>query len=576
MRKLKYLLVTVLSALVLITLIPFQKVNADTTYNHYLEMISEEISGYKIATKQISTKAYFTFFYYGLNDDFTTQDGNNLSHHYSDQTRTETLTVKVKNNEIDYTKDHNYFVINNHRFELGFKETTIEWKRVTTGEYTTGYTRYPSQMITITVNHEGVVKEVYRNEIYMDAYKRVTKTNESGKVSAYFDFDASLSTNRFIADTNYTLNFSEKQFFSLNKLRTEGKISFRSATEGFLNHLILIESENISLATKPGTYTATFKVDYQGEIYQHAMTINLVDNIPPVITGPDTIRAGLVKSLTDDYIIGLYRAFDNELDKEVAISIATNKYRGKERQLGTYDVELRASDGYNVSSKTIQITVVDDEAPVITGPSKIIISRGTYFNINRLKEMYKANDFIDGDIDIENAFVKTDDFTGNGEKVGLYKVVLAVSDRAGNIGSREILIEVSNDISNMFIVIDGLKTTFKISNGHKATADDFINGVFAVEPRYKRMDDLSYQMFNLDTYQASYSKLQEFNATIDISSTTGVNEQFRFAVEVVEASWFSNKKYSTTASALTSIGVVALLGVGVIVLVKVLKKKKRR
>lgn len=574
MNKIKLLF----TALLLVVLGMATKVipKAQTNYNDYLEIVAGGGGAYGIKTAAQGSNVNFTFWFYSLNQDGSTNDGNDLYHYYSDETTTSIIKARVNKNAIDYTQ-HNYLMINNNRFDLGVNDTFITYTKTTTGEYTAGYTRYPRQQIEIKVEHEGTTKTVYTNIIQMNSNGQVTKTNDSGNLRAYFGFDAELGTTKFLGVEEYTLNFSEKQFFSVNSLLSQGKIAFRTVNEGFQNHLILLVSENISTAASPGTYTASFKATYQGVEYTHQMQIHLIDNLPPVITGPDKLTVGTSKSLTADQIVSYYEAFDNELGQEVTVLLYHCGYFGKESLPGDYPATLNASDGKNVVTKNIVISVYDDVAPIITGPSKFIISTGTYFNVNKLKDYYVADDAVDGNIDMKNSFIRTDTFTGNGTKTGMYKIVLGVVDKSGNVGSKEILIEVTSRISNMFIVELGNKVIFNVPNNHKMTDDDVVNGIIAYNPRYSQVSSLQYRLFDMTTYESRYQEIHSFDAVVELSATNGLYEEFRVTINVVDSSWFSGKVEDNSSSGIIgTILVIVLVAVGVVIIVKAAKKKKNR
>ena len=83
-----------------------------------------------------------------------------------------------------------------------------------------------------------------------------------------------------------------------------------------------------------------------------AATINLVA-VTPDITGPDTVQKEKNQVLTLADILALY---NSDLG---GVSILSDDFTGNGATVGTYQIELVASDGTNQAVKTIEIEVLD-------------------------------------------------------------------------------------------------------------------------------------------------------------------------------------------------------------------------
>jgi hypothetical protein len=121
------------------------------------------------------------------------------------------------------------------------------------------------------------------------------------------------------------------------------------------------------------TITAT---DAVGNSSQCTTTIQLVDDVPPVINGASQVRAQAGTALSDNDILSKFTASD-EIDGDCTVTIKTNGYKGKESQIGVYTVLLNSLDSSgNVASDLITVEVDDTEGPVFYVNQTIIETFG--------------------------------------------------------------------------------------------------------------------------------------------------------------------------------------------------------
>ena len=181
---------------------------------------------------------------------------------------------------------------------------------------------------------------------------------------------------------------------------------------------------------EPGIYEITYEAtDTYNQTTTETIKVTVIKDEAPVIVAEDkTITQGTKFDPLEDVT-----ATDKEEGDIKKIEVVKNEV--KENKTGKYEVTYKVVDSYkNETTKTITVTVVENQKPVIHAEDKTI-----YLNeeFNPL-EGVTAEDPEDGKIkDIE---VTTNEV--NTEEVGTYKVVYKVEDSYGNVVEKEITVTV--------------------------------------------------------------------------------------------------------------------------------------
>jgi hypothetical protein len=108
----------------------------------------------------------------------------------------------------------------------------------------------------------------------------------------------------------------------------------------------------------------------------------------------------------------------------------------------------------NTATFTKQIEVIDDIAPMFSGPSTITKPTGSILTVNDIKGDITASDVKDGNR-TSYITVKEDNYTGFGDRVGSYTIIFEVSDTKGNIATHTVTVNVTDDIPPVWYVKDG-------------------------------------------------------------------------------------------------------------------------
>lgn len=151
---------------------------------------------------------------------------------------------------------------------------------------------------------------------------------------------------------------------------------------------------DLNKTNKLGKYNITIKsIDFSNNISTFDSTIEIVDDIPPIIDGPSYINANVNELLNEEEILKQFNVTD-DIDKNPTLKIIENEYKNNYQNVGEYTLTLQANDSNNnETKKTIQINVVDDDGPIFyLNKTQLTMYEGDKINTTSLiKNLIKSN-----------------------------------------------------------------------------------------------------------------------------------------------------------------------------------------
>lgn len=114
-----------------------------------------------------------------------------------------------------------------------------------------------------------------------------------------------------------------------------------------------------------GTYPIKLTVsDSSNNIETYQTEIQILDDIPPTIEGPDTINTTIETVLSSQDILDQFEIKD-EIDTSTKINIDDSSYQNNCKSIGKYSVKIKAIDiSGNSAEKVVTINVSDTSGPV--------------------------------------------------------------------------------------------------------------------------------------------------------------------------------------------------------------------
>src|SRR5690625_829571 len=309
----------------------------------------------------------------------------------------------------------------------------------------------------ITLTNVNTVKD--STTYYTVKDKNNVTSNVSDK-DLYLTYDESiglimgLPNNYFNGDT-LTLTFLTETTVVLNDIYNNQLYETTVPKDSSVGILLLADYMEFINGPIPNVVVAT----NQQEVYAVRFMAKEIeqDNKRPAIDGEEVFVTNVNNPYTIEYIQSQFSAWD-ETDGDVTdrIFIDSDEYSANRHKVGTYEIVIGVDDlSGNEAYVTVYVTVVDIDAPVITGNSSTV--NQSYTKLWDIEAFRKTLDVTDNYDDLSNSdiTVKTDNYTANFDKVGTYSIIFEAVDSSGNKSTFEKKVKVIDDVNP---TISGPKT----------------------------------------------------------------------------------------------------------------------
>lgn len=285
-------------------------------------------------------------------------------------------------------------------------------------------------------------------------------------------------------------------------------VSATDTEDGDLTKEIEVVEETVKI-DEVGTYEVTYKVtDKNNQTTTKTITVTVTENKKPVITAEDK---EVIQGRKLDELEGVSATDEEDGPLEVKVKDSTVNLE----EPGSYTITYEATDSYNqTSEKTITVTVLKDEAPVINAEDKTI-TQGTKF---KPLDGVTAEDKEDGEIkDIE---VVTNNVKEN--ETGEYEVTYKVVDSFNNETKKTITVTV---VENQKPVINAEDKTIYLNEEF-----DPLEDVTAIDPEDGKIKDIEVIENNVKTeeigeYKVIYQVEDSFGNVVTKEITVTVEEK---------------------------------------------------
>lgn len=282
--------------------------------------------------------------------------------------------------------------------------------------------------VTATDNEDGpltdkieVVEETVKTDV-VGTYEVTYKVTDKNNTTTTKTIKVTVTENK-----KPVITAEDKEVIQYRELNELDGVSATDEEDGKVE--VKVKNSTVKLDT-PGDYEITYKAtDTYNQTTEKTIKVTVIKDEAPVINAEDkTITQGTKFEPLEDVT-----AEDKEEGKIKEIEVVKNDV--KEKEIGQYEVTYKAVDSYkNETTKTITVTVVENQKPVINAEDKTIYLNEDFDELDGVT----AEDPEDGKIEkievIQND-VKTDE-------VGKYKVIYRVEDTFGNVVEKEITVTV--------------------------------------------------------------------------------------------------------------------------------------
>ena len=310
-----------------------------------------------------------------------------------------------------------------------------------------------------------------------------------------------------VSNNQPVINASDKTIKEGDTFNPLDGVTASDTENGNLTNKITYESD--VNPDKEGTYKVTYTVVDNSNFHaSKTITVKVISAEMPIINASDRE----VKQFEEfDYMDGVSaKAYDGtDLTSEVTYEETVNTDIAD-----TYEVTYKVKDSKGKeASKTIKVTVIPNEKPVINASDKEIYLNSEFDPL----EGVSAYDEEDGEIkDIEyKGEVKTDE-------VGDYKVTYIVTDNNGQTTEKTITVKV---IVNQLPVINAYDKTITVN-----TEFDPLEGVSAYDEEDGTITNIKVDLNEVKTdtlgkYKVIYSVTDSYGQTVTKTITVTVSEK---------------------------------------------------
>ncbi|MBC2177910.1 DUF5011 domain-containing protein [Listeria booriae] len=364
-----------------------------------------------VTANDVDTSAVGT---YHVTYSVTDSDGN---------TTTKTITVTVTSNDAPVIVASDQTIKKGKAFDVmaGVSASDLE-----DGDVTAGITVTANDVDTNTVGTYHVTYSVTDSDGNTTT-KTITVTITSNDAPTFTTSDVYLKVG--------------------DKFNPYAGITASDTEDGDLTDRIDIESSDVDM-TQAGTYAVEYSVtDSDNNTTKITRHVYVRTNDKPVIHASDqTFKAGA----SFDPLAGM-SASDTE-DGDITANVTVTANDVDANQAGTYHVTYSVTDSDdNTTTKTITITVLTNEKPVITAAD---ITQKAHRSVDPMAGV-TASDLEDGDLTANIKIIANDI---NIDVPGDYHVTYSVLDSDGNETEKTITVTI---LSNEAPVIHGQDVTFK-------------------------------------------------------------------------------------------------------------------
>lgn len=282
--------------------------------------------------------------------------------------------------------------------------------------------------VTATDNEDGpltdkieVVEETVKIDV-VGTYQVTYKVTDKNNTTTTKTITVTVTENK-----KPVITAEDKEVIQYRELKELDGVSATDEEDGKVE--VKVKNSTVKLDT-PGDYEITYQAtDTYNQTTEKTIKVTVIKDEAPVINAEDkTITQGTTFEPLKDVT-----AEDKEEGKIEKIEVVKNDV--KEKEIGEYEVTYKAVDSYkNETTKTITVTVVENQKPVINAEDKTIYLNEEFDPL----EGVTAEDPEDGkikDIEVVQNDVKIDE-------VGKYKVIYRVKDTFGNVVEKEITVTV--------------------------------------------------------------------------------------------------------------------------------------
>lgn len=300
------------------------------------------------------------------------------------------------------------------------------------------YVTYPSDVSSFTVDGSTVTINTNSGDITMNMF-------EVSVYVAAVDNPPIISGNASPVQISYTQTFSAYDF--------KRTLSVTDDYDSFSWLDVVINSDGYTAnKTNLGTYSIIYTVtDSSWNTGTFTKQIEVIDDIPPMFSGPSTITKPTSSILSvNDIKSDLVASDDKDGNRTNYIVVNEDNYTGHGDQVGSYTITFEVNDTKgNAATHTVTVNVVDDIPSVwyVKDGASIVLAQGMVLDRTQIISLLEATGQISISATSEITFFQ-DEYSGNENTPGVYMMGFDFEDASGNDSTHNFAITVLSGEDN--------------------------------------------------------------------------------------------------------------------------------
>lgn len=251
-------------------------------------------------------------------------------------------------------------------------------------------------------------------------------------------------------------------------LTTQQIKDYLKANDPYGNPLsVTIESDAYSLSNKlPGTYSMIFMSTFNNITKRYYLDVRVFDAKAPVLSVSGRISMPLTEKVSAESLLSQITVHDNvdAMDSTDLVIIADTYTQAT--QVGLYGFTVKATDlSGNTASLYVEIELIDNSGPVITGPMSIYLyTKDSPLTNSMILGKYSIRDDVDGFNVISGIEFSAYNQT---QLPGTYEMTISAKDTLDNISLFNLNIHVIENGGPIFLsdeIILSINTASEMTN----------------------------------------------------------------------------------------------------------------
>ncbi len=329
-------------------------------------------------------------------------------------------------------------------------------------------------------------------------------------------------TGPFNLDINIDENLTIGEIIAANYTATDGYYGALTVTAKTDNYTVNKDTV--------GSYSVVLQaIDGSNNVINENVWIHVKDYTAPVYNGSNSIDVNMSNPQNITEIINSLDFVDNYYQKEdIIVTLIRDEYSANSNDIGTYDIELTVEDpDGNAALEIININIIDDITPVITGPQSYSFSYTDPHSLNQLISLFDLSDNYDT-LTTDNLVILSDSYSSRTTETGLFIIVFELEDLSGNKVEHTMNVTIVDDVAPIIYIDNYLVTVTENASFKKEDAIRML-------VNNHELPDEEYEVEVVkDEYLGNENTPGTYQYTLKITDERGVSYQKDFIIRVPE------------------------------------------